>query len=107
MFDREVAIIKAYLQKNFEVITVDCKYGRLQHKALFGGGSPRVICNPAGQADYLNNLQTDLNLSVGLCVGHDMVFNKHSAAPVTSLFDKDFTNGNNMDAALADIECEL
>ncbi|HEY5592424.1 MAG TPA: DUF1847 domain-containing protein [Paludibacter sp.] len=32
---------------------------------------------------------TELNISMGLCVGHDMVFNQKSAAPVSVLVVKD------------------
>lgn len=102
-FSGEAQIIKQYLSKNFAVYVVDCKYGRLRKQELFGGTSQRIACNPAGQAHYLNEKDTDLNISIGLCVGHDMVFSKKSAAPVTTLFSKDFTNNNNMDKAVSDI----
>jgi len=62
-----------------------------------------IACNPAGQADFLNKKNTDLNISMGLCVGHDMIFSKKSEALVTNLFDKDFTNNNNPAQAIADI----
>ena len=65
------------------------------------------MCNPAGQADFLNKNNTDLNISMGLCVGHDMIFSKKSAGLVTNLFDKDFTNNNNPGQAIADIEHQL
>ena len=102
-FSMETQIIKQYLSKNFKVYTVDCKYGRLRKQDLFGGNSQRVLCNPAGQAQYLNENNTDLNISIGLCVGHDMIFSEKSAAPVTSLFTKDFTNNNDIAQAVFDI----
>jgi len=102
-FSREAQIMKQYLSKFFKVFTVDCKYGRLSKQELLGGNSPRILCNPAGQAQYLNENNTELNISVGLCVGHDMIFNQKSVAPVTSVFTKDFTNNNNPAQALADI----
>ena len=33
----------------------------------------------------LNEVGTDLNVIVGLCVGHDIAFTQHSKAPVTTL----------------------
>ena len=103
-FSHEAQLLKEYLSQYFEVFTVDCKYGRLPKKAILGGTGNRILCNPAGQADYLNKKNTELNISMGLCVGHDMIFSKKSNAYVTNLFDKDFTNNNNPAQAIADIQ---
>jgi len=102
-FAYEAKILAEYLSKHFEVFTVHCKYGRLSYRELLGGHSERVLCNPAGQAHYLNERGTELNISMGLCVGHDMIFSKNSDGLVTNLFDKDFTNNNNPAKALEEI----
>jgi len=47
------------------------------------------------QAKLLNRARTDMNIIVGLCVGHDMLFSKYSAAPVTTLVVKDRVTGHN------------
>lgn len=106
-FSGEARTIKEYLGKHFTVYTVDCKYERLRRQDLFGGTSGRILCNPAGQAQYLNDNNTDLNISLGLCVGHDMIFCQKSSAPVTTLFTKDFTNNNNPAKAVSDIRRDL
>lgn len=106
-FGYEVDIIKRYLNKYFKVHTVDCKIDRLKSRDLFGGNSSRVLCNPSGQAEYLNDKKCDLNISVGLCVGHDMIFNSKSDAPVTCLYTKDFTNNNDIDQAVSAINNKL
>ena len=41
-----------------------------------------------------------MNIIVGLCVGHDMLFARHSEAPVTTLVVKDRVTGHNPVAAL-------
>jgi len=46
-------------------------------------------CNPVGQALTLNAQRTELNVIVGLCMGHDMLFTQYSEAPVTTLVAKD------------------
>ncbi len=46
-------------------------------------------CNPVGQALVLNQAQTDLNVVMGLCMGDDILFNKFSEAPTTTLVVKD------------------
>ncbi len=58
------------------------------------------MCNPIGQAIALNNAHTDLNIILGLCVGHDTLFIKHSKAPVTVMAVKDRVLGHNPMAAL-------
>jgi uncharacterized metal-binding protein len=46
-------------------------------------------CNPVGQALVLNQQETELNVIMGLCMGHDVLFSKFSEAPVTTLVVKD------------------
>ncbi len=41
-----------------------------------------------------------MNIIMGLCVGHDMLFNKYSEAPVTTLVVKDRVTGHNPTAVL-------
>lgn len=59
----------------FELSTVAC---------TVNGG-----CNPVGQALTLNQQGTELNVIMGLCMGHDVLFTKFSEAPVTTLVVKD------------------
>jgi uncharacterized metal-binding protein len=58
------------------------------------------MCNPIGQAMMLNNAETDLNIIMGLCVGHDSLFMKYSEAPVTVLAVKDRVLAHNPLGAL-------
>jgi uncharacterized metal-binding protein len=63
-------------------------------------GTFEACCNPILQAVTLNARKTDLNVIIGLCVGHDALFCKHSDAPVTTLLTKDRVLGHNPVAAL-------
>uniref|UniRef100_C6E7Z0 DUF1847 domain-containing protein n=1 Tax=Geobacter sp. (strain M21) TaxID=443144 RepID=C6E7Z0_GEOSM len=102
--DRLAAILKA---QGFTPLSVCCKAGSLD-KLEFGlaesdkvrPGSFEPACNPIAQARICNDLKTDMNIIVGLCVGHDMLFNKHSEAPVTTLVVKDRVTGHNPAAVL-------
>lgn len=58
------------------------------------------MCNPILQAKVLNAAKTDLNILMGLCVGHDSLFYKYSDALVTTLVAKDRVLGHNTVAAL-------
>lgn len=97
----EAGVLGKMLEANgFEVASVCCKCGGIAKESLGvtdteqanaipekGIGDPS--CNPVGQALILNDEKTDLNLLVGLCVGHDTLFTRHSAAPVTTFMVKD------------------
>ena len=57
-------------------------------------------CNPVGQAMSLNYVGTELNIIMGLCMGHDVLFSKFSKAPVTTLVVKDRVTCHNPVAPL-------
>ena len=52
-------------------------------------------CNPIGQAIILNEIGTDFNIVMGLCMGHDVLFQKFSDAPSTVLVIKDRAASHN------------
>ena len=58
------------------------------------------LCNPILQAKILENENTDFNIVMGLCIGHDTLFIKHSKAPTTVLVVKDRVLGHNPVQAL-------
>ncbi len=59
-----------------------------------------IMCNPILQAKTLNNEKTDLNVIIGLCVGHDSLFYKYSNALCTTLVTKDKVLAHNPVGAL-------
>ncbi len=88
-FNREAGQLEDELsQAGFAVERVHCKYGKVPFNDLVEGYTG-IACNPAGQADFLRQRKTELNIMMGLCVGHDMIFNAKSEAPVTPLVVKD------------------
>lgn len=97
-------LAKILRNRGFEVYGVACKCG-VQKKADVGCDErcdtlgPNM-CNPALQAEMLNEEGTDFNIVVGLCVGHDSIFFRHSDAPVTVLVAKDRVLGHNPCVAL-------
>ena len=64
------------------------------------GGEGAALCNPVMQARLLEEEGTDLNIVMGLCVGHDTLFYRHSHAPTTTLVTKDHVTGHNACAGL-------
>ncbi len=88
----------------FEVYGVGCKVGAVPKTEI---GIPKEctevgtnMCNPILQAKLLNAAKTDLNVVVGLCVGHDSLFYKYSEAITTTAVTKDRVLGHNPVAAL-------
>jgi uncharacterized metal-binding protein len=86
-------ILCGVLDRSFETVPVCCKIGGppMANDAAL----PPVTCNPAAQADVLNQAGTELNVIVGLCMGADCIFAQQSTAPVTTLFVKDRSLANN------------
>ncbi|MFQ5710750.1 MAG: DUF1847 domain-containing protein [Candidatus Geothermarchaeales archaeon] len=90
----------------FDVFSTLCKVGGLGQRECgvseeYVFGTYPTACNPITQAKILNSFGTELNIIIGLCLGHDILFTKHSRAPVTTLIVKDRVTGNNPEAALS------
>ncbi len=97
-------LAKILRSHGFEVYGVACKVGAIPKtevgidKKCEEIGVP--MCNPIMQAKLLNEAETELNLVVGLCVGHDSLFYKYSEALATTVVTKDRVLGHNPAAAL-------
>lgn len=95
-------------QEGIEYYTVGCKVGAIdktrvgipEEKKLNRGCGHESMCNPVLQAKILNEQKTDLNIMIGLCVGHDSLFLKYAKAPTTVLIVKDRVLVHNPVAAL-------
>lgn len=104
----EARVFAQILEANgFEPYSVLCKTGAADKSEIgvaeelkIRPGSHESLCNPVLQARFMNEKPTDLNVVIGLCVGHDSLFAKHSDAPVTTLIVKDRVLGHNPAAAL-------
>jgi uncharacterized metal-binding protein len=105
---REARLLQEIFEANgFEVASVCCKVGSIPKEAIglteeekIRPGQFEALCSPIGQAKLLNAAGTGLNVLVGLCVGHDSLFFRHSEAPVTVLVAKDRVTGHNPVAVL-------
>lgn len=88
----------------FEVFGIACKAGLVPKTEIGIDEDCCAIgvytCNPILQAKILGREKTELNIVMGLCVGHDAMFYKHSDALVTTLVTKDRVLGHNPVAAL-------
>ncbi|MFC1787592.1 DUF1847 domain-containing protein [Halobacteriota archaeon] len=102
--ESEARVLHELLEKDFEVYSVCCKICGVD-KEDFGSEKIKddryeAMCNPIGQAMVLNEKDTDLNIICGLCLGHDILFSKHSEAPVTTFIVKDRVLAHNPAGAI-------
>ena len=98
---------KVFEAWGLDVYSVACKCGSIdktrigfEEKDKRKPGLHEPICNPVLQAMVLNHVGTELNVVVGLCVGHDTIFMRYSKAPIVYLIAKDRATGHNPAAPL-------
>jgi uncharacterized metal-binding protein len=103
-FTREAEILSGILNRFFEVSSACCKVCGIDKAAhalvQIRPDRFETSCNPIGQAALLDRDQTDINIILGLCVGHDILFTRYSRAPVTTLVVKDRVLAHNPAGAL-------
>ena len=105
---REAKIVDDIFRRNgFEVISVICKAGGVEKESMgvdpqrkLHPGEFEPMCNPIAQAMLLNEQETEFNVVVGLCVGHDSMFFKYAKALSTTLIAKDRALAHNPAGAL-------
>jgi uncharacterized metal-binding protein len=77
-------------EKGFEVSAVSCSVGGFRQSEVNAASCiHKVSCNPLGQAEQLNSEKVDLTLVVGICMGHDILLNRHLNMDFTTLVVKD------------------
>ncbi|MDY0387517.1 MAG: DUF1847 domain-containing protein [Methanolobus sp.] len=102
--EKEAKIVQKILEKHFDVYSVCCKVSSINKEDYnLEKLQPETFdptCNPKGQAMMLKKKETQLNIIIGLCIGHDILFTQHSAAPVTTFIVKDRVLAHNPAAAI-------
>jgi uncharacterized metal-binding protein len=107
-FEDHAYVLSGILESHgFSVVSLACKNGSIPKEALGLADSQKVrpgqfeaACNPIAQAELLNAHGCELNIVMGLCVGHDSLFFKHAKGLTTVLVAKDRVLGHNPVAAL-------
>ena len=105
-------VVEIFESAGLNVYSICCKCGNVD-KPKWGiaaedkihalRGMPESFeagCNPIAQAEVLNSEDIDINVIVGLCIGHDIQFTEHAKGPVTTLIVKDRVTGHNPFASL-------
>jgi len=107
-FVDQAKVLSGILESHgFEVASVACKHGGIPKEEIglkdeekIRPGTYEAICNPVGQAELLNNAGCELNVVLGLCVGHDSLFFRYAKGLTTVLVAKDRVLAHNPVGAL-------
>ena len=94
-------LVEILKNEGFDVFSINCKQSGLEASEI----SPDMkgpSCDPLFQAEYLNEMGTEFNINVGLCLGHGLLFDKYSKAPVTTFIVKDFAHNHNVIESLTE-----
>ena len=79
-----------FQEESFDCPVVFCKVGGWQTKDIgVNKETDWIICNPITQAMILNELGCDVKVTLGLCMGHEMIFTKYAEGYVTNLYVKE------------------
>ena len=91
----------------FEVASAACKHDGIAKEDVglrddekIRPGNHESMCNPISQARLLNEAGCEMNVVLGLCIGHDSMFFKHSEGLCTTLVAKDRVLAHNPIGAL-------
>lgn len=104
--EEALKLAKVFEQNGFTVESVICKCGSIEKENIGLSGRQKLnehydpMCNPIGQALFLSKAGTELNVMLGLCVGHDTLFMMNSKVPATVLAVKDRVLAHNPLGAL-------
>lgn len=80
-------------ESGLEAELVCCRVGAIDYDEVglrkAHPGRFAATCNPVAQARLLDAKEVDLVAMMGLCIGHDLILQRESKAPVTTLVVKD------------------
>ena len=97
-------IAQLFRGAGLDVLTVACHIGGVHEREHLVPeeywSKNATTCNPIAQAQILNEEGAEMNFTIGLCIGHDALFNKYSEAPVVGLMVKDRVTAHNPTAIL-------
>jgi uncharacterized metal-binding protein len=104
--ENDAVLISNHLRAmGFKVEAASCTVGGLTQSAInHTSNICKVACNPIGQARQLNAKQPDLVVTMGLCMGHDILFNREIKSDTTTLVVKDRVHQHQPSRALVEIE---
>jgi uncharacterized metal-binding protein len=94
-------ISQIFHESGFKIYPVSCTTGGFKQSDVNDKSKiDKVSCNPLAQAEQINNESVDLTITVGLCLGHDILFQRNIKSYTTTLIVKDRIHNHNPIEAL-------
>lgn len=93
----EAKLLREYLEeKGCKPVMVSCTVDGVRESQIdVSKATESVSCNPLGQANVLNAKKVQLTLLMGLCLGHDILLQKHLKMDFTTFVVKDRVTKHN------------
>jgi uncharacterized metal-binding protein len=95
--EKEAALIaQIFKESGFKTCPVSCTTGGFKQSEVNDNSEiDKVSCNPLAQAEQINNESVDFTVTMGLCLGHDILFQKHIQSNTSTLLVKDRVYNHN------------
>jgi len=89
--EKDAALIAQILRESgFKTVPVSCTTGGFKQTEVNEKSKiSSVSCNPLAQAAQINSEAVDFTITMGLCLGHDILFQKQINSYTTTLLVKD------------------
>jgi len=100
--ENDARLVSQYLRESgLKPYPVSCTTGGFKQSDVNADSTNKAVaCNPLAQAEQLNQEVVDFTLTMGLCLGHDIIFQKQIKSYTSTLIVKDRVHGNNPIKAL-------
>jgi uncharacterized metal-binding protein len=93
-----------FMRAGIPAVGISCTVGAFSQSSINEASDlPGVSCNPVNQAAQLTAEGVDLAVVIGLCLGHDIIFNREFRKDVTTLVVKDRTNDHSPVAGIREL----
>jgi uncharacterized metal-binding protein len=94
-------VAQIFRESGFKTYPVSCTTGGFKQSEVNNESKiEKVSCNPLAQAEQINNEGVDFTITMGLCLGHDIIFQKQIKSDTTTLVVKDRVHNNDPIKAL-------
>lgn len=91
-----ILISKLRVINGVKVVGVSCTTGALAQKEINDKSCINsVSCNPLAQAEQINAEKCDFVITMGLCLGHDVLFNRNISVDTSNFVVKDRVHQHN------------
>ncbi|HNW54543.1 MAG TPA: DUF1847 domain-containing protein, partial [Bacteroidales bacterium] len=89
--ENDAALIsQIFRESGFRIFPVSCTTGGFKQSDVNNSSTNQnVSCNPLAQSEQLNNENVDFTITMGLCLGHDILFQKNIKSYTSTLLVKD------------------